>query len=78
MTKIRIKSGLSMGLSNYVTKSPRVQFYVGQDKKHWWTLWFSSDIVCASSQGYKDEAEAKENFFKVESHIRWIREHQTI
>ena len=61
-------------LSSYLTKKPRVEFYVGNDKKNWWRLWFSSDIVCASSQGYATEALAKENFLKVEEHIKFLRE----
>lgn len=64
--------GLLGGL--YHSKEPRVKFFVGNDGKHWWQLWFSSDIVCGSSQGYAKESEAKENFLKVESHIKWLRE----
>lgn len=63
---------------DYSNKKPRVNFYVGNDGKNWWQLWFSSDIVCASSQGYSTPAEAKENFRKVESHIKWLRENNQI
>lgn len=73
-----IFSGMSNSILNYQSKKPRVDFYVGDNNKHWWRLWFSSDIVCASSQGYSTESEAKENFVKIESHIRWLRENEKI
>jgi len=63
---------------DYSSKKPRVDFYVGADGKNWWRLWFSSDVVCASSQGYYSPSEAKENFRKVESHIKWLRENNQI
>lgn len=76
-----------MSLSNpfskiRIIKTPKVEFY--QDKKQppnkewWWRLWYSSDIVAASSEGYKNESEAKENFKKIEEHIRYLRENNKI
>jgi uncharacterized protein YegP (UPF0339 family) len=77
-----INNPLFSAMSLYAHKQPKVEFY--QDKtlppnKGWrWRLSFSSDIVAASSEGYASKAEAKENFLKIEHHIRYLREHNKV
>ncbi|RYG08473.1 MAG: hypothetical protein EOO07_25575 [Chitinophagaceae bacterium] len=80
MDKIGLASGLLGAM--YDNKQPRVEFF--QDKKlppnkEWrWQIWFSSDIVAASSEGYATLAAAKENLLNIENHIRWLRENGKI
>lgn len=65
--------------SPYAVKKPRVEFYQDKSKpphkEWWWRLYFSSDIVAASSEGYSNKREAIENFLKIEKHIQYIREY---
>jgi uncharacterized protein YegP (UPF0339 family) len=66
----------------YQNKEPKVEFYQDKskppNKEWWWKLWFSSDIVAASSEGYSSKAEAKENFLKIEQHIKFLRDNNRI
>jgi uncharacterized protein YegP (UPF0339 family) len=61
-----------------VTKSPRVEFYQDAKKEYRWRLFYSSDEVAASSEGYKNKQDAIDNFLKIEQHIKWLRENGKI
>ena len=67
----------------YENKKPRVEFYQDVSAKHpsqrWrWRVYFSSDLVAASSEGYESKIEAVENFMAIENHIRYLRENGLI
>lgn len=76
-------SGLMGGMQNrYASKEPRVEFFQDKskppNKEWWWRLYFSSDIVASSSEGYSTRAAAKENFLKIEQHIKFLRERNKV
>lgn len=67
----------------FKNKKPRVEFYEdiktsNSKQRYRWRLYFSSDIVAASSEGYSSKAEALENFIKIEQHIKYLRENNLI
>ncbi len=61
--------GLSGGLADYFKKQPRLDIYTGNDKKIWWRIYMSSDIVAASSQGYATRALCIDNLKRIANHI---------
>ena len=71
-----------LGGNPYGSKEPRLNIFEDKAKppnKQWcWNIWMSSDIVAASSEGYKNRSEAIENLKKVEQHIKWLRENNKI
>lgn len=76
-------SGLLAGMKNpYAYKEPKVEFFQDKskppNKEWWWRLYFSSDIVAASSEGYSSRSEAKDNFLKIEQHIKFLKEKNRI
>lgn len=84
MANSLFSGGLAGGLfgnNPYSAKEPKVEFYQDKTKpnKQWrWRLFFSSDEVAATSEGYHSEAAAKENFLKIEQHIKFLRERNRI
>ncbi len=79
----RFPLGLIGGLvplnpSLYNAKKPKVEFYQDSAQKWRWHLYFSSDIVDSSSQGYATKELAKENLLKIELHIKYLRENNMI
>jgi hypothetical protein len=69
-------------LNPYASKEPKVEFYQDKskppNKEWWWRLFFSADIVASSSEGYHSLDAAKENFLKIEQHIKFLRERNRI
>lgn len=66
-------SGL-FGGNPYQHKVPSVKIYEDAKREWRWKLFFSSDEVAASTEGYKNKQDAIDNFLKIEQHIKWLRE----
>lgn len=72
-----IAKGINLLAEAHAAKQPRFDIYedVKEPTHKWrWRIWMSSDIVAASSQGYKTKSEALENVKKVRDHITTLEQ----
>lgn len=67
--------GLAAIDSIYGSKEPKFTIYEDSKEpvnKFRWRITMSSDIVAASSQGYKDRSTCLENAKKIMEHLQWL------
>ena len=65
-----------------MNNTPRLEVYEDKakppGKQWWWRIWISSNIIAASSEGYKNRVDCLDNIKNVEQRIKYLRENNLI